>query len=383
MPRSAEAGLVQRNRKAARKPKWGDPSPTASSNSAENSGLAKILVVKNMLGFILSSYRNACAQLSVPLVGSFLALNLIYVTWSFLQERLVARPYRDATTGKVHYFKGILVLILMSRIAAMFIGLCHQWAKSRMGDNRKPIGADQGGNTRSGEKGGDGGAPISPRSENDLNSPRVIGNSSAHDQSGEIHESIPLTSKKREDSTTANAASSNVANGTAGKSDGPQQLSPATTTFAPPQKVLQEERRAPDDHAHLLVEGNENTSALARLRKFVAEDFTFGGAPFYLVASCALGNVVSSYCQATSLMYISFVSQCLFKSGKVTFVMLVGMLIHGKRYTKKEYICSVLFGCGAVVFKIGEILKRLGGGGTTKKGSSVDQDSAGGGHVLS
>ena len=85
---------------------------------------------------------------------------------------------------------------------------------------------------------------------------------------------------------------------------------------------------------------------------------TLGGAPLHLVVLCALANVVSSFCGATSLMFISFSSHTIFKSGKVIFMMVIGTIIWGKQYTREDYRNAWLFYIGVIVFKLGEIVKK-------------------------
>ena len=72
--------------------------------------------------------------------------------------------------------------------------------------------------------------------------------------------------------------------------------------------------------------------------------------PLVSFSPCALGNTLSSYCQYAALRYVSFPVLAIVKSGKVVTVMIMGKLLHGRRYAWGEYVEAVLIATGVAIF---------------------------------
>lgn len=75
-------------------------------------------------------------------------------------------------------------------------------------------------------------------------------------------------------------------------------------------------------------------------------------APSWVFAPSACSNVLSSWAQYDALKYVSFPVQTLFKSSKVIPVMLMGKLLHGKKYGAVEYVEAFLITCGICLFTL-------------------------------
>lgn len=66
----------------------------------------------------------------------------------------------------------------------------------------------------------------------------------------------------------------------------------------------------------------------------------------------SLLNLLSLLSSLSALKYISFPIQTLMKSSKILSVMLVSVLIGGKKYTKLEYICALCITIGILLFNL-------------------------------
>lgn len=66
----------------------------------------------------------------------------------------------------------------------------------------------------------------------------------------------------------------------------------------------------------------------------------------------SLLNLFSLLTSLSALKYISFPIQTLMKSSKILSVMLVSVLIGGKKYTKLEYLCALCISIGIILFNL-------------------------------
>ncbi|KAI9911589.1 hypothetical protein PsorP6_009859 [Peronosclerospora sorghi] len=74
-------------------------------------------------------------------------------------------------------------------------------------------------------------------------------------------------------------------------------------------------------------------------------------APFASTAAAYLGAMLFSN---EALKHVSFPTQALGKSCKMIPVMLMGVLIRGKKYTIRDYICMLVITTGIAVFQLGK-----------------------------
>jgi adenosine 3'-phospho 5'-phosphosulfate transporter B2 len=75
-------------------------------------------------------------------------------------------------------------------------------------------------------------------------------------------------------------------------------------------------------------------------------------APAWAFLPCAVSNTTSSWAQYSSLQYVSFPLQNIFKSTKVIPVMLMGMLLKGASYSLIEYLEAGSITSGVLVFSM-------------------------------
>ena len=75
-------------------------------------------------------------------------------------------------------------------------------------------------------------------------------------------------------------------------------------------------------------------------------------APAWAFLPCAISNTTSSWSQYSSLQYVSFPMQNIFKSTKVIPVMLMGMLLKGATYSLVEYMEAGSITSGVLVFSM-------------------------------
>jgi len=67
-------------------------------------------------------------------------------------------------------------------------------------------------------------------------------------------------------------------------------------------------------------------------------------------AGISISNTIATYCQYEALKYVSFPTQTLGKCGKMIPVMILGILIAGKKYTWKDFVIAILVTLGCVLF---------------------------------
>ncbi|XP_065178934.1 solute carrier family 35 member B1-like [Sycon ciliatum] len=72
--------------------------------------------------------------------------------------------------------------------------------------------------------------------------------------------------------------------------------------------------------------------------------------PWYLFAMAAFTYVAAMMCSNMSLRFVSYPTQVLVKSCKPVAVLLLGILIAGKRYPLFRYLCVALIVSGAAIF---------------------------------
>mmetsp|Transcript_17370 Transcript_17370/g.32958 ORF Transcript_17370/g.32958 Transcript_17370/m.32958 type:complete len:496 (+) Transcript_17370:87-1574(+) len=71
-------------------------------------------------------------------------------------------------------------------------------------------------------------------------------------------------------------------------------------------------------------------------------------------APLALGNAISSWFQYSSLRFVSFSVQTMFKSIKIIPVMLLGRFMHGTRYSYGDYVEGILIAIGVIIFSLAQ-----------------------------
>ncbi|KAI7838118.1 hypothetical protein COHA_008049 [Chlorella ohadii] len=74
------------------------------------------------------------------------------------------------------------------------------------------------------------------------------------------------------------------------------------------------------------------------------------GQPFTAYWKAAITNCVGAACGMQALKYISYPAQVLAKSSKMIPVMLMGTVLHGKRYSLLEYACCLAISAGVGLF---------------------------------
>ncbi|KAL4442923.1 hypothetical protein ABPG77_008414 [Micractinium sp. CCAP 211/92] len=72
--------------------------------------------------------------------------------------------------------------------------------------------------------------------------------------------------------------------------------------------------------------------------------------PFTAYWKPAITNCVGPACGLAALKYISYPAQVLAKSSKMIPVMLMGTVLHGKRYSALEYVCCLAISAGVGLF---------------------------------
>jgi len=79
-------------------------------------------------------------------------------------------------------------------------------------------------------------------------------------------------------------------------------------------------------------------------------------APIFNYSAISLSNTFATFCQYEALQYVSFPTQTLGKCGKMIPVMILGILISGKKYGWKDFLVAFLTTIGCVAFVLtGEI----------------------------
>lgn len=91
-------------------------------------------------------------------------------------------------------------------------------------------------------------------------------------------------------------------------------------------------------------------------------------APAWAFLPCALSNTTSSWAQYSSLQYVSFPLQNIFKSTKVIPVMLMGMLLRGATYSTSEYLEAGSITSGVLIFSMTKNAAHGGGSDTSTIG---------------
>jgi adenosine 3'-phospho 5'-phosphosulfate transporter B2 len=75
-------------------------------------------------------------------------------------------------------------------------------------------------------------------------------------------------------------------------------------------------------------------------------------APFCAFTPCAISNTMSSWSQYSSLKYVSFPMQTVFKSSKVIPVMVMGKLLKGTGYPLTQYVEAFFITLGVAIFSL-------------------------------
>jgi len=73
-------------------------------------------------------------------------------------------------------------------------------------------------------------------------------------------------------------------------------------------------------------------------------------APLISCAGVSVSNTIATFCQYEALKYVSFPTQTLGKCGKMIPVMILGMLIGGRKYNWKDFGIAFLVTIGCVFF---------------------------------
>jgi len=74
------------------------------------------------------------------------------------------------------------------------------------------------------------------------------------------------------------------------------------------------------------------------------------GAPLHLFAATALVSTASTWCQYEALRALSFATQTIFKSLKITATMAMSTLVLGSAFSSEEYLQALGIGAGAALF---------------------------------
>jgi len=93
-------------------------------------------------------------------------------------------------------------------------------------------------------------------------------------------------------------------------------------------------------------------------------------APITKFAAVSVSNTIATYCQYEALKYVSFPTQTLGKCGKTIPVIILGMLIGGKKYNWKDFVVAILVTLGCLSFV-------LTGNIANKKGSTTEDSTFG------
>jgi adenosine 3'-phospho 5'-phosphosulfate transporter B2 len=81
-------------------------------------------------------------------------------------------------------------------------------------------------------------------------------------------------------------------------------------------------------------------------------------APIPKCAAVSVSNTIATFCQYEALKYVSFPTQTLGKCGKMIPVMILGLLLSGKKYGSKDFLSAIVVTIGCVLFVLtGEISK--------------------------
>jgi len=73
-------------------------------------------------------------------------------------------------------------------------------------------------------------------------------------------------------------------------------------------------------------------------------------APFSTYLLISLINLASTFSQYEALKYVTFPTQTLAKCAKIISVMIIGSIINGKSYSKKDYLFAFLITIGCSMF---------------------------------
>jgi adenosine 3'-phospho 5'-phosphosulfate transporter B2 len=73
-------------------------------------------------------------------------------------------------------------------------------------------------------------------------------------------------------------------------------------------------------------------------------------APILACSGVSVSNTIATFCQYDALRYVSFPTQTLGKCGKMIPVMVMGILISGKKYSWKDFLIAAFVTVGCVVF---------------------------------
>ena len=79
---------------------------------------------------------------------------------------------------------------------------------------------------------------------------------------------------------------------------------------------------------------------------------SFKKSPLISFCPSAVSNGMSSFCQYSSLRYVSLATTTLFKCCKIVVVMLIGKLLNGKQYDWGEYVEGIFISAGVFIFSI-------------------------------
>eukprot|EP01100_Stratorugosa_tubuloviscum_P012305 TRINITY_DN57_c0_g2_i2.p1 TRINITY_DN57_c0_g2~~TRINITY_DN57_c0_g2_i2.p1 ORF type:complete len:358 (-),score=132.58 TRINITY_DN57_c0_g2_i2:211-1284(-) len=83
--------------------------------------------------------------------------------------------------------------------------------------------------------------------------------------------------------------------------------------------------------------------------KFKGESLV-NAAPIYKCSGISFSNTLATFCQYEALKYVSFPTQTLGKCGKMIPVLILGMLVLGKKYIWKDFIIALTVTIGCVAF---------------------------------
>jgi len=87
-------------------------------------------------------------------------------------------------------------------------------------------------------------------------------------------------------------------------------------------------------------------------------------APLIEYAKLSLFTMGGMYFTNWSLSFLNYTTRIVFKSSKVIPVMLVGVVMQGRRYSKLEYLSAFILVSGIVLFTLGDSMDKLSGDGS-------------------
>ena len=90
-----------------------------------------------------------------------------------------------------------------------------------------------------------------------------------------------------------------------------------------------------------------------------------------MFAPSSLSNVLSSVCQYTALLYVSFPTQVLFKSNKIIPTMAMGKVLLSKTYSLREYLEALAISMAVAIFILNEKGKKASDAGDDENKESA------------